>query len=263
MADSSATARAMLTRAFERNDAKIECVACKSGAEALDRLRQERFDLLTTELQLPDIGGLELCERLRAQTDTCLIPVIVISAEADERLQAQGFAAGVTDYFNKDRGPGELAAFVSNYLRLTLCAAPNVLLVEDSKITATVLKKMLRGQGMRVTHFADAESAVGLLDEIESQGGDRARQFDIVLSDLQLEGELTGGDLLRHIRAGLGKSAKELPVLILTANNDPAQQTDLLAAGANDFIVKPGVKQVIVARARSLVLLRQQHLALK
>ena len=74
---------------------------------------------------------------------------------------------------------------------------------------------------------------------------------------------MTGGDLLSAIRTQLQKSPQELPVLVMTGNDGIEQQVEFFTAGANDYIVKPAVEQVLVARIKSLVLIRQQYLTLE
>lgn len=260
--DSSASARAMICGAFENNATMIQCVACTSAEEALKKLQQEKFDLVTTSLMLPDMDGLELCRNIRAHKSTQLIPVIVISGDADERLRIEGFSSGVTDYFNKSHGHTELVDFISSYLERTFGIAPKVMLVEDSPTVAALLKKTLLQQGMQVTHFVEAEHALEALSPDDNVLHEN-EEFDVVLTDFKLAGNMTGGDLLHAIRTQLARGSQELPVLIMTGNDDVKQQVDLFNAGANDFITKPAIEQVLVARIRSQVLIRQQYLTLQ
>jgi len=229
---------------------------------ALKCLKEDNYDLVTTSMMLPDMDGLALCRKIRENSDTRVIPVIIISGNPDERLLREGFSAGVTDYFNKTRGHAELVEFISNYLERTIGAAHRVLLVEDSLTVATLIRKILQKQGMHVVHYPDAEEAFNLLKEIQ-EDEDTSLQFDIVVTDFYLEGQMTGGDLLYAIRTQLHKSQQELPVLVMTGNDSPEQQVEFFNAGANDFIVKPAVEQVLVARIKSLVLIRQQYLTLQ
>lgn len=248
--------------AFQNTATMLECVSCANAKQALKKLAEEHFDLVTTSLMLPDMDGLELCRLIRSDKHTRLIPVIVISGDADERLITEGFSSGVTDYFNKSRGHAELASFIFNYLERTYGAAPRILLVEDSLTVATMLRKMLQKQGMQVVHYPKAENAMDLLNEVQNED-DTSLQFDVVLTDFNLEGDMTGGDLLYGIRMKLGKSPHELPVLVMTANDNVEQQVELFNAGANDFITKPAVEQILIARIKALVLIRQQYLTLE
>jgi two-component system cell cycle response regulator len=260
--DSSPSARAMITRSFENTATMIECESCGNAEEALEHLEKEHFDLITTSMMLPDMDGLKLCRKIRENSKTRVIPVIIISGNADERLLREGFSAGVTDYFDKTRGHAELVEFISNYLERTIGAAHRVLLVEDSLTVATMIRKILQKQGMHVVHYVNAEEAFNLLKEIQ-EDEDASLQFDIVVTDFYLEDQMTGGDLLYAIRTQLHKSPQELPVLVMTGNDSAEQQVEFFNAGANDFIVKPAVEQVLVARIKSLVLIRQQYLTLQ
>jgi two-component system cell cycle response regulator len=260
--DSSPSARAMIARSFENTATMIKCEACGSAREALEHLKLNHYDLVTTSMMLPDMDGLELCREIRANPKTRLIPVIIISGNAGERLLREGFSAGVTDYFNKTRGHTELVSFISNYLERTFGAAHRVMLVEDSVTVATMIRKTLQKQGMHVTHFAKAEEAFNLLKDIQDEQ-DTSQHFDIVVTDFYLEDQMTGGDLLSAIRTQLQKSPQELPVLVMTGNDSIDQQVEFFNAGANDFITKPAVEQVLVARIKSLVMIRQQYLTLQ
>jgi two-component system cell cycle response regulator len=260
--DSSASARALIMKAFQNKATMIECVACKNAKEALEHLEKETFNVVTTSLLLPDMDGLELCRRIRSNKSTRLTPVIVISGDADERLLMEGFSAGVTDYFDKSRGHTELAEFVTRYLECTSGTAHRILLVEDSPTVATAVTKMLTKQGMEVTHYGSAEDALELLEATDSNAAFNT-QFDLVLTDFHLDGKMTGGDLLHAIRARLKYGPQELPVLVMTGSDSVDQQVEVFNAGANDYVGKPVSEQALVARVRSLVLVRQQYCALQ
>lgn len=260
--DSSPSARAMIAKAFESQATMIDCVGCDTAEQALKHLRDSRFDLVTTSLLLPGIDGLELCRTIRADKDLQLIPVIIISGNADKRLLKEGFSSGVSEYFNKTRGFPELAKFVASYLERTYGSAHRILLVEDSATAAKAIRDTLTRQGMQVVHYRKAEDALKLLEEVDMDD-DPTLSFDLVLTDFNLEGTMTGGDLLYAIRNQLNKSTQELPVLVMTGNDSAGKQVEFFNAGANDYVNKPAVEQVLVARVRSLVLIRQQYLALE
>ena len=85
-----------------------------SGESALDKVRQERFDLILLDLNMPGIGGLEACREIRAQSEVAIIMLTVRDAEADK---VQALDAGADDYVTKPFGSSELLARIRAALR--------------------------------------------------------------------------------------------------------------------------------------------------
>jgi len=71
---------------------------------------------------------------------------------------------------------------------------------------------------------------------------------DIVLTDVNLKGALTGGDLLERIRRQLGYGKGHLPVIVMTGDDNPENQAALLRAGANDLVEKPIEERLLVTK---------------
>jgi two-component system phosphate regulon response regulator PhoB len=88
-----------------------------SGRAALDALRRRRPDLLILDLMLPDVSGTELCRRLRADSEFASLPVLMLTAKADEVDRVVGFELGADDYVTKPFSPRELALRVAALLR--------------------------------------------------------------------------------------------------------------------------------------------------
>jgi two-component system phosphate regulon response regulator PhoB len=88
-----------------------------SGRAALDALRQRRPDLLILDLMLPDLSGTELCRRLRADSEFASLPVLMLTAKADEVDRVVGFELGADDYVTKPFSTRELALRVAALLR--------------------------------------------------------------------------------------------------------------------------------------------------
>jgi two-component system cell cycle response regulator len=70
---------------------------------------------------------------------------------------------------------------------------------------------------------------------------------------------MTGGDLLYYLRVKQHYSLQKLPVLVTTGNEDTKTQVEVFHAGANDFVNKPLVEEVVMARIRSLLLVKYQY----
>lgn len=258
--DGSTLSRQLITRRLDEVLPGARVTAVGSEAEALARLEQERFSLVTTALLLPDADGLDLCRRIRHSKRHHYTPVIVISSDADQRLIREGYAAGVTDYFDKSLGFQAFGEFITAFLERNAALYGRVLYVEDSRTAAAVTKGMLEQHGLVVTHTVAVEEALDLLGQAR-QGDERG--FDLVITDFFLKGEMTGGDLLYVLRARQHYSQQELPVLVITGKDDVATQVDVFRAGANDVVNKPLVEDVLMARVRSLLLIKHQFDAIR
>ncbi len=91
-----------------------EPVQCHLPAEALCRLRDEPFDLLLTDYEMPMLTGLDVVERLR-QVD-CLVPVVLMSGNAGRIDRTRAWRLGVTIILSKPFGMDELRAALHSAL---------------------------------------------------------------------------------------------------------------------------------------------------
>lgn len=261
--DGSEVARTIIVRILSEEMPDTDIVTSATVKEACAWLQNSHFDLITTSLMLPDRDGLELSRYVRASSHHHYTPTIVVSGDADTRLLREGFAAGVTDYFDKSLGYRAFAEFIKDFMQRKFGMVGRILYVEDSRLTAALIVRLMEKHGLQVTHTTHAEQALQLLRDCAPGGPLAPEQFDIVITDFYLEGRLTGGDLLHAIRAKFHYSQQEMPVLVLTSSKEEEKQVELFHAGANDFVFKPVVEEVLMARIRSLLLIKQQFAALK
>ena len=87
------------------------------GGEALAWARQESPDLIVLDVMLPGMSGLEVCRALRADAQTAAIPIIMVTARADERDRIMGLELGADDYLGKPFSPNELVARIRALIR--------------------------------------------------------------------------------------------------------------------------------------------------
>jgi len=80
-----------------------------TGLEGLERTRHEHFDLVLLDVMLPDLGGLDVAERLRSAPGTAQLPIVFFSARASRADIEQGRLAGAIDYIVKPFDPLTLA----------------------------------------------------------------------------------------------------------------------------------------------------------
>lgn len=215
---------------------------CESGEQAKAVLISRPVHLLVTALVLPDMDGDELACFAREQSTQSYFPVIAVSADVQSRLERRSLSPHVTDYFDKIWGMDALAEFVKGYLAPDQEASGRVLFVEDSKVVAAATTRMMKKHGLGVQHVVSVEEAMNLID------ANPEMLPDIVLSDVYLKGNLTGMDLLRLIRRDRRIGKQRLPVVVMTGDANPRNQSQLIQLGASDLVQKPVEERLLVTK---------------
>jgi two-component system KDP operon response regulator KdpE len=100
-----------------------EALAAESGEKALEIIAQHNIDLLLLDLGLPGMSGLQVCKRIREQSD---LPIIVISVKNKERDKVQALDLGADDYVSKPFGINEVLARIRVALRHSALISPRV-----------------------------------------------------------------------------------------------------------------------------------------
>lgn len=116
IADDSAAMRAMLVAVVESLGDNFQIVEASSGFEALRLLPREHVDLIMTDVNMPDINGLELISYLRNNPNYKNIPVFIISTEGSAKDVEKGKQLGADEYVVKPFSPAALQQLISQYL---------------------------------------------------------------------------------------------------------------------------------------------------
>jgi two-component system KDP operon response regulator KdpE len=123
----------------------------RSGEEALEKLRAERQDLVLLDMNMPGMGGLEACRRIRATSDIAIIMLTVRDSETDK---VQALDAGADDYVTKPFNSNELLARIRAALRRlpvsTETPAHSVIL-DGIEINLSTRRVIVQGNAVRLT----------------------------------------------------------------------------------------------------------------
>jgi DNA-binding response OmpR family regulator len=84
--------------------------SAKDGRDGLERASKEKFDLVISDLMLPQVDGLEICRRLRSQPAVAALPIIMLTAKTEETDRIVGLEMGADDYITKPFSPQEVLA---------------------------------------------------------------------------------------------------------------------------------------------------------
>ena len=109
--------RDMLIMALGQSDLKVSAVA--SAEEALQILADQNIDLMVLDWMLPGISGVELARRLKNDGTYKQIPIILLTARAEENDKIRGLEIGADDYMTKPFSPKELIARIRAVIRRT------------------------------------------------------------------------------------------------------------------------------------------------
>jgi two-component system chemotaxis response regulator CheB len=254
--DDSKPARTILARALAALD--LECHEAANGREALDLLPWiARPDVVTVNLHMPEMDGIELIARLRREPAWRSLKLVMVSGEQDPGRVAAALAAGADRFVAK---PFTAAALQDVVLGLGVgrrVAAPSapirVLVVDDSAVIRSVLAATLAAEpGIAVAGTAaDGRQALARI---------AADPPDLVLLDVEMP-VMDGITALRELRALRPK----LPVVMFSSLTERGVKAaiDALLAGANDYVAKPKepsadavaarIREELVPRIRQLV----------
>jgi DNA-binding response OmpR family regulator len=176
-----------------------------TGAEVQATVKRTSPDLVLLDLMLPGLDGLEVCRALRSDPRTAPIPIIMLTARAEESDRIVGLELGADDYITKPFSPNEVVARVRALLRRAqrgtasglLRYGPLVLDVERHSVTAD-------GEDVRLT----AKEFLLLQYLLEHQG--RVLSRDLLLSDVWGY-QYTGGT--RTVDVHVRRLREKLPLL--------------------------------------------------
>ncbi len=94
-----------------------EVAAAASGAEALNQLSASRSDMVITDLNMPDMDGIELIKKLRSMPDYKFCPILMLTTESQEAMKQEGRKAGASGWIVKPFTPERLLDVVRKFVK--------------------------------------------------------------------------------------------------------------------------------------------------
>ena len=117
LVDDEAALVSVLTYNLER--AGFEVLTARHGEEALTILSERRVDLVLLDWMMPYLSGIDVCRRIRRKPATRALPIIILTARAEETDRVRGLNTGADDYVSKPFSTRELIARIHAVLRRT------------------------------------------------------------------------------------------------------------------------------------------------
>lgn len=114
--DDSKVMREMLIACL-RGQEQFHFTQASSGLEAIEQLSLQSFDLLLLDLNMPDIGGVEVVEFVRSQDRLRNVPIIIVTTRGDEVSKEKALSAGASRYMTKPFSPEQIQSEVASILQ--------------------------------------------------------------------------------------------------------------------------------------------------
>ena len=112
--DDSEIARRELVRPLKNAGYQVD--EAESGSHAVDLVRASKYDLIISDVHMPVMNGIEMCEALKADVSVVMPPIIVVSTESNSEMKARGKAAGVRAWVIKPVDGEKLAVVCKKLL---------------------------------------------------------------------------------------------------------------------------------------------------
>ncbi len=113
--EDSATFRALLTATLRRKG--YEVISAETGAAGIREAMKQMPNVITLDLSLPDMSGVEVLSALKADPSTCQVPVIICTASVDGNLRQEVLQKGAAEILTKPVQPTDLFAALNRHLR--------------------------------------------------------------------------------------------------------------------------------------------------
>ena len=213
LVDDEDSIQTLLTFPLERDGYRV--VQARDGEEALRRFGEEAVDLVVLDVMLPRLDGLEVCKRLRSQSD---VPIIMLTARGEELDKVLGLELGADDYITKPFSIREFRSRVRALLRraaVPRATADREAVIERDELRIDLPRRtvQVRGESIQLT-FIEFEMLVVM-----------ASSPGVVFSRRELLERLRGGSdyreprtidvHVRHLREKIERDPGD-PELILT-----------------------------------------------
>jgi CheY-like chemotaxis protein len=227
----------------------INISTATSGTQALEMLREKKFDCVILDLKLPDISGFDLLTEIQRDERLRDMPIVVFTGreltdEEETELRRRAKSIVLKGVQSPERLLDETALFLHRVIgdmpeakqrmieKLHDSDEPlrdqKVLVVDDDVRNIFALNSLLERHGMNVITATNGQDAIKLLDSNPDVA--------LVLTDVMMP-EMDGYETMRRIREI--PAFRSLPIIALTAKAMKGDREKCLQAGASDYVAKP------------------------
>jgi len=223
---------------------------CSTLHSAYKFLETNQYDLIMTNHFLEDGSGVDIadfcCTGLNENT-----PILLLTS--DKNIEYSHFPDRISEIIHK-KNIQQLSDQITRFIELKLDPTffeGKIYLVEETDEIANVIIKHFETTGYKLIHFTSADDAWASFNDEISYGSD-TEAIDLVITDNNLEGDMTGHDLVVKIRK-IEDARGLIPLMAITPNNDDKHRLALYKSGVNDYLKKPILLDELEVRVNNLI----------
>lgn len=166
-----------------------QVLKAENGEEAMALIKVQEIDLILTDVMMPVMDGLQLCKQIKQNLRTCHIPVIILSAKADQKEQLEGLQVGADDYIPKPFSMAMVTTKIKNLFRTRHRAIDfysKSLEIEPEKIALNPLDEDLLKRAVEIMEKH--------MDDVEFTTDEFAREMRMSRSNLHVKMKAVTGE---------------------------------------------------------------------
>lgn len=243
-----------------------------NGEDAISKAQRELPDVILLDVVLPQLGGFEVCRRLKHDPATASIHILMITCLTEREHRDKAVESGADDFLTKPIDPGTVLYRVQRAFNAiqgianesekatkkwnsTVMEAPSVrippippgriLVVDDDDKSRCLLRDLLAARGHHITEAVNGEEA---LDTV------RREHPDVILLDVVMPG-MSGFEVCRRLKAD--PATAMIHILLITSLTERKHRMKGIECGANDFLTKPVEPDEVLLRVRNAIMAKQ------
>ncbi len=197
-------------------------IEASNGKEALDLTREQHPDLITLDVQMPDISGFDVTAVLKNDDETKDIPILIVSVVEDK---FKAYKLGANDYMTKPFDNEELVTKVN---QLLIGTKKTVLVVDDDRSLVKSVKYHLEHKGYSTCIAYDGAQALELIE---------SHHPNIIVLDIVMP-VMDGYEVIKRLKSK--PETANIPIVLMTGIEIDGGRVKALSVGAADYITKSG-----------------------
>ncbi len=233
--DSQMTQMVQLYFMSNAPDYSLEVVS--SGRKCLERMAQERFDVVLVDLMMPELDGLEVLGQLSARRDPT--PVIMVSGHGQNELAVQALRAGAVDCIDKNSAEfRQIADIVRRVHARHQAKASGPAAISVPTEVAVTLVESVSAEGMSLVYFFKRNAPALLLSAVLPGAFEADLEQHLATCGALVLGPGLGTELALELLRKVRSRSADLPIIVVSAIPKSEAAVATFKLGAQDFLVK-------------------------